>query len=86
MQIHDQIAAPGVTTLFVDERGQPFTSANFGKYCGDMIQCWTSIQERLLPRNVRYIFATAASEGGIEDAMAWTVATVMGHRKGMWRR
>ena len=84
VQIHDQVAAPGVTALFVDQRGQPFNAHNFGQYFGWMIQRWTHIPERVLPRTVRYIFSTMASDGGIGDDEAWDVAAVMGHHKRMW--
>lgn len=85
MQIHGQVAAPGVAYVFVDERGQPFGTSTFGTYFGAMIQRETCIPERVLPRSVRYIFSTQAGDGAITDEQQWDVAVIMGYSKRMMK-
>ena len=85
VQVHGQVAAPGVPFVFVDERGQPFDASTFGKYFGGMIQRVAGIPERVLPRSVRYIFSTQAGDGAITDEQQWDVAVIMGYTKRMMK-
>lgn len=86
MQCHDQIAADGVATLLVDERGLPFTLSAFSAYFGQALNRQTDITERVVPRMLRYSFCTEANEGGIPDDHKWDVAAILGHHPQMWGR
>lgn len=84
IECHDEVAGQGVRQLFVDMRGQPFTPSWFSQYYGNMLHQVAGIEEHVVPRGLRHIFATAACEGGIPEEGQWDVATLMGHHHQMW--
>lgn len=84
--MHDLLAAKGVNTFFVNHNGMPFTPSSYSKYVESAIKRQLGIDASLVPRTLRYIWATAANEGGIPDSEKWDVALLMGHHKEMWDR
>lgn len=85
-QAHDTIAGRGVSTLFVNKLGQQFNESTFPAYFSKAINRWTAITERLIPRTLRYMWCTAAGEGGVLQEEAWDVAMLMAHHANMWPR
>lgn len=82
--MHDILAAKGVSALFVNTNGMPFTESTYCQYVERAIKNQLGIEASLVPRTLRYIWATSANEGGIPDDAKWDVALLMGHHKAMW--
>ena len=82
--MHDLLAAKGVSTLFVNNNGMPFSASTYSQYVEKAIKRLLGIDASLVPRTLRYIWATSANEGGIPDNDKWDVALLMGHHRQMW--